>query len=341
MLRNPQLKHPERVDPAESSSPGDDWAIDPQGALAQLLEQPDLTDLLLVGAGHTFADVGRGLERAVNPFETDELLTAELMRIASHAGARLDIASPLSDFSVGPMRFHAVLPTGVSELPLLSVRRHPIQTVQLSHLLEVEMFDPKLFRFLEQLLTSRANFLISGATGSGKTTLLSALLQRAGGRTICIEQLPELRPPAPGLTLTERASNIEGRGRITVDQLLVHALRMRPDRVVVGEVRGAELRSLLQAMNNGHRGSGATIHAASLSQVADRLILLGMLADTSSELTARLVAGAVDWVIQLERTDRRRVVDVGRPALVGGQLAIRSAMSEIMAAESVEPELAA
>jgi pilus assembly protein CpaF len=308
--------------------------LDPQGALANLLEQPDLTDLLLVGAGQTFVDLGRGLERAMNPFGTDEELTEALMRLAANAGARLDIARPLSDFTIGTTRFHAVLPTGVSRLPLLSVRRHPSQRVLLSHLVEVEMFDSAVLQFFEELLGSRANFLISGATGSGKTTLLSALLQQAGGRTICIEQQPELHPPPPGLSLTERESNVEGRGRISTDDLLVHALRMRPDRVVVGEVRGAELRSLLQAMNNGHRGSGATIHAASLDQVADRLTLLGMLANTSSELTARLAVGAIDWVVQLHRSDRRRVVDIGRPQLIGGQLQVRSVWPELFSREA-------
>jgi pilus assembly protein CpaF len=304
-------------------------ALDRGSALSKLLDQPDLTDLVLIGSDQTFVDVGRGLERAPNPFDSDADLSAELMRLAAHAGARLDIAAPLGDFSIEALRFHAVLATGVSERPLLSVRRHPQATVLLSHLLEVQMFDESTLGFLEELLVSKANFLISGATGSGKTTLLSAMLQQAGGRTLCIEQLPELRPPAPGLTLTEREANVEGRGRITTDDLLIHALRMRPDRVVVGEVRGPELRSLLQAMNNGHRGSGATVHAATLAQVADRLTLLGMLANTSSELTARLVTGAIDWVIQLERTDRRRLVDIGKPEMVGGQLRVRSVVSEL------------
>lgn len=306
-----------------------DFAGAANSALAKLLEQPDLTDLLLMGASETFVDLGRGLERAVNPFDSDDEVTAELMRLAANAGARLDIAAPLGDFTIGALRFHAVLPTGVSRIPLLSVRRHPLQQVMLSHLVEVQMFDHETLAFFEEMLSSRSNFLISGATGSGKTTLLSALLQRAGGRTICIEQLPEVKPPVPGVSLTERNANIEGRGRITTDDLLIHALRMRPDRVVVGEVRGAELRSLLQAMNNGHRGSGATIHAASLDQVADRLTLLGLLADTSSELTGRLVTGGIDWVIQLGREDRRRVVDIGKPQLVAGQLEIRSCWQQL------------
>lgn len=309
-------------------------AINDRSALGKLLDQLDLTDLLLVGAHQTFVDLGRGLERALNPFDSNEQMTSELMRLAAHAGARLDIAVPLSDFTLGSLRFHAVLPTGVSTIPLLSVRRHPEQRVLLSHLLEVEMFDREVMLFLEQQLMVGANFIISGATGSGKTTLLSAMLQQAGGRTICIEQLPELRPMAPGLSLTEREANIEGRGKISTADLLIHALRMRPDRVVVGEVRGAELRWLLQAMNNGHRGSGATLHAASLSQVADRLILLGMLADTSSELTARLVTGAVDWVIQLGRTDRRRIIDIGKPLLASGQLQIHSVWAELFGAKA-------
>jgi pilus assembly protein CpaF len=298
-------------------------------ALKNLLALPDLTDLLLIGSADTWVDVGRGLERAPNPFETDDELAAELIRLAADCGARLDIAQPLADFALGPLRLHAVMPAGVTRAPLLSVRRHPSARVLLSHLREVEMFGTETQQFFEQMLERGDNFLISGATGSGKTTLLSALLQQAAGRTICIEQTEELHPPAPGLTLVERAANIEGAGSISSGELLVHALRMRPDRVVVGEVRGAEIKSLLQAMNNGHRGSGATLHSASLAKVADRLILLGMLANTEPDLTSRLVAGAVDWVIQLERTERRRVVDIGKPLLVEGRLVVNSAWAQI------------
>jgi pilus assembly protein CpaF len=298
-------------------------------ALKKLLALPDLTDLLLVGAEDTWVDVGRGLERAPNAFESDDELAAELIRLAADCGARLDIAQPLADFTLGPLRLHAVIPAGVSRAPMLSVRRHPSARVLLSHLREVEMFGAETQQFFEQMLERGDNFLISGATGSGKTTLLSALLQQAAGRTICIEQTEELHPPAPGLTLIERAANIEGAGSISSGELLVHALRMRPDRVVVGEVRGAEIKSLLQAMNNGHRGSGATLHSASLAQVADRLILLGMLANTEPDLTSRLVVGAVDWVIQLERTERRRVVDIGRPQLIEGKLVVNSAWAQI------------
>lgn len=293
------------------------------GPLRRLLELPNLTDLLLIGAEQSFVDVGKGLEKCANPFDTNQELNQLLLKLALVAGGRIDLSVPIGDFVIENFRFHAVLESAISKIPMLSIRKHPKARVLLKHLLEVQMFTKTQLKFLEGVIDRRENFLIFGATGSGKTTLLSAMLQHTADRSIVIEQLPELHPPIPSITLLERKANIEGKGLITTQDLLIEALRMRPDRVVVGEARGSELVLLLQAMNNGHRGSGATIHADRFEQIPQRLTVLGLLASVPAELTALLAVNAIDWVIQLDRSPRR-ISQIGKLTLNRGQLGVQA-----------------
>jgi pilus assembly protein CpaF len=216
-----------------------------------------------------------------------------------------------------------VLGHGVSPNPQLSIRRHVEQVVRLEHLLEVKMFDLSTKALLLELLESRANILISGPTSTGKTTLLSALIAELNERVICIEQTPELNLRSPAVSLLERPANQEGSGEISIQQLVVETLRMRPDRIVVGEVRGKEMGVLLQAMNNGHSGTLATLHARSLSEVAGRLLMLGHLSGLSQELINQMVLGSVDFVIQLGRENgTRRICAIGKPTLRKGTLEV-------------------
>lgn len=293
------------------------------GPLRRLLELPNLTDLLLIGSKQSYLDVGKGLEKCANPFDTDAELNQLLMQLAMSAGGRVDLSVPIGDFVIENFRFHAVLQSAVAELPMLTIRKHPKSRVLLTHLLEVQMFSKAQLAFLEGVILRKENFLIFGSTGSGKTTLLSAMLQQTKDRSIVIEQLPELHPPIPSITLLERKANIEGKGRITTQELLIEALRMRPDRVIVGEARGSELALLLQAMNNGHRGSGATIHADRFNQIPKRLIVLGLLAGISAELTSQLALGAIDWVIQLDKSPRRHIASLGKLAMNQGELEVQ------------------
>ncbi len=292
--------------------------------LRRLLELPNLTDLLLIGSQSTFIDVGKGLELAANPFDSDQELNQLLLRLALEMGGRVDLAHPIGDFTHENFRFHAVLKSSVSKIPMLTVRKHPKTKVLLRHLLEVKMFTNPELQFLEGVIKRKENFLIFGATGSGKTTLLSAMLQETKDRTIAIEQLAELHLPLPSVSLVERKPNIEGVGEITTQDLLIEALRMRPDRVVVGEARGSELVLLLQAMNNGHRGSGATIHADKFSEIPNRLTVLGLLAGISPDTTARLAVGAIDWVIQLSKSPKRTIAQIGKIEISSGELAVRA-----------------
>ena len=282
---------------------------------------PGVTDVLVDGAASCHIDSGQGLVLAPNPFETNAQLAAIIAELAYENGARIDLSKPIADFMIGALRFHAVLPFGVSKTPLLSIRRHPKAQIRLEHLAEVGFFDEGQEQHVKQLLDSRANLLISGPTSSGKTTLLSALIAEVAERVICIEQMPELSLAAPAVSLFERANNQEGVGKISSDQLVIEALRMRPDRIVVGEVRGTELAVLLQAMNNGHSGSMATLHARSLAEVPNRLLMLGRLAGLERELTEQLITGSVDAVVQLgRRNGHRKIIGIAKPVMVDAAL---------------------
>lgn len=253
-------------------------------------------------------------------------MRTELAELALNLGVSASLASPIAELVTihsvaGRLRIHLILGSGVSQLPQLSVRRHPETTVNLTHLQDLGFVRQEHVGFLQQLIRDSANFLIAGRTGSGKTTLLGALLHELGGRTILIEEVPEIQLSPPSVVLTQRSANQEGRGAISIQRLLIESLRMRPDRVVIGEVRGAELATLLQALNNGHRGSGATVHAASPDLLVQRLLLLGMLAGLSPDLTARLVSGGVDYLLQLDMVaGKRQLVEISRPMLRGGAL---------------------
>ena len=292
--------------------------------LRRLLALPGITDLVINGALHAQADFGEGLVEIENPFRDTATLSRVLSQLALEAGARLDIAKPIADFSLFGSRFHAVLAQGVSALPLVSIRKHIASQITLEHLEQAGMLSCQQAVWLGEQVMARKSILITGATSSGKTTLLRAMLAGLDERVIAIEQTPELMLAPPAISLTERISNQEGVGAITLDELVVHALRMRPDRLVVGEVRSKEFQVLLQAINNGHTGTMATLHASSLSQVAERALILGLLAGMSPALTARLFASSVDLVVQLAKAKHLRNIEaIGKPELIDGDLSIR------------------
>lgn len=291
--------------------------------LQRLLVLPGLSDLVLNGAGFAQADFGDGLTEIDNPFQDAQTLAATMSQLALEAGARLDIAKPIADFSLYGARFHAVLAQGVSQQPLLSIRKHIPQRITLSHLEEVGMLSSVQRSWLEEQVVLRKSILISGATSSGKTTLLRAMLAGLEERVIAIEQTPELFLQPPAIALTERIANQEGVGAISLDELVVHALRMRPDRIVVGEVRSKEFQVLLQAINNGHQGTMATLHASSLQQISERALILGLMSGMSETLTARLFAQSVDLLVQLANRDGQRCIEaIGQPRFIQGEIVI-------------------
>jgi len=283
-------------------------------ALAEALSIPGLTDLLINGFDEVWVDAGAGMRRIGPIFESEAQLAEAARRLIAIGDRHLDLANPCADVSLPGFRVHATLASGISNRTLLSIRAHRHESFTLSQLALDGFCSFQELAVLEDLVRSRSNILIAGATGTGKTTLLRAMLSAAQGeRIVLLEDVAELAPiPGHVISLQTRQSNVEGRGEITLDRLLREALRMRPDRIVVGEVRGAELTVLLQALNTGHSGA-ATIHANSLQAVAGRLIGIGQTQGLTSENTALLATTAFDTVIQLGfENGRRKLVGIGK-----------------------------
>ena len=287
-------------------------------AFQHLLTQ-GVTDLLIHGPKRAQIDRGSGLEEISVDFGSESELRALAIELALENGARVDIAKPISDFSVGHIRCQVVLGGSVASQTQISFRRHPAVQVTLDHLLEANMLEAHQAMRLREALANQETILICGPTGSGKTTLLSALIFESGQRVICIEQTPELSPQFPAIGLCEREANQEGFGEINSNDLLKHALRMRPDRIALGEVRGKEFGSLLLAINNGHSAL-ATLHAESLEALPRRLSILGHISGLDQHLGQQLLLGAVDLVVQLSGSLPRKVVGIAKLAFQSNQL---------------------
>ncbi len=288
--------------------------------LEKLTSIKDVKDVLLNGLD-CLIDRGEGLQRVRSPFSSEDGLSQALISLAFEFGARLDIASPMLDLSIGKLRLHMLLPHGICTSPSLSVRVHSNQVITLDELYQRKMISSSQLDVIRQSLEERNTIVISGATSSGKTTLLRAMLAECQERVVTIEQVPELFLTSPAVSLTARENNQEGVGQITLSDLVVQSLRMRPDRVVVGEVRRDEFIAFLQAVSNGHPGSLTTLHASSINQVPQRLILLGLLSGVSAEVTAQLVASTIDLVLQLDRqAGLRQLVAIAKPVLIDNQL---------------------
>lgn len=275
-------------------------------------------DILLFG-DQCLVDCGHGLQPVRSPFSSSESLERSLRQLAFDAGARLDIASPMLDLSIGSTRLHMMLPHGICSQPSLSVRVHSAEFSSIESLIENNMLTEEQATLLQSAVANNKTIVLCGPTSSGKTTLLRALLANLKERIITIEQVPELFLDFPAIALTARENNQEGVGEITLSQLVVQSLRMRPDRVVVGEVRKDELIAFLQAVSNGHPGSLTTLHATSLEQIPQRLSILGLLAGFSKELTHHL-ASSIDLFVQLERSPKRKVAAIAAASLRDDQL---------------------
>ncbi|MFC9919844.1 TadA family conjugal transfer-associated ATPase [Agromyces binzhouensis] len=297
------------------------------GPLAPFAADLAVTDLFVNGGRGLWVDRGAGPEH--HPaWRADE---AEVRSLAVHliarGGRHIDEATPAVDVRLGDgIRVHAVLPPLSASGTLLSVRVPRAAGASLGALARSGMFGPEQERRLRDAVRDRRNILITGAGGTGKTTLLGALLAEAspGDRIVLLEDVAELRPAHPHVvSLEARQANLEGTGRIGLDVLLREALRMRPDRLVVGECRGPELRDLLAALNTGHDGGAGTLHANSLADVPARLEALGATTGMSAQAVARQAVSAFDLVVHLERVDgRRRVAGIGRLRLDGDTLEV-------------------
>jgi pilus assembly protein CpaF len=296
------------------------------GPLAALLAEPGVSDVLVNGPRDVWVDRGRGLE----PVDVDVGdVRALAVRLAAVGGARLDDAAPVADARLpGGVRLHAVLPPLAADGPVVSLRVLRRRAFDLAELVAAGSLHPAVAEILRALVARRANLLVSGGTGSGKTTLLATLLSLVppDERIVCIEEAVELAPAHPHVVhLQARRANVEGAGEVTLAELVRHALRMRPDRVVLGECRGAEVREVLTALNTGHDGGCATVHANAPEDVPARLAALGALAGMAPEAVALQAISALDAVVHVRRgpDGRRRVAQVaavadGGPAAADG-----------------------
>lgn len=299
---------------------------------AAYLDEPDVTDLFVNGGAGLFVDRGAGVVAAREWRATEEEVRDLAVAIIGAGGRHIDDATPCVDVRLeGGIRVHAVLPPIAPEGTVLSIRVPRLEVATLDDLQRTGMFDERMRRRLGEAIAARANLLVSGAAGAGKTTLLAALLAEAPDheRIVTIEDVAELRIVHPHhVRLEARQPNIEGAGGIGLARLVREALRMRPDRLVVGECRGDEVRELLSALNTGHDGGAGTVHANSLRDVPVRLEALGALAGLDDHALARQAASAIGLVLHVERgaDGARRIVAAGRPVMDGdGRLAIEEA----------------
>ncbi len=281
------------------------------GPLEPLLRAPGTTDVLVTAPDAVWVDDGTGLRRASVRFTDEGAVRRLAQRLAVAAGRRLDDAQPWVDgqltglgsgeFSV---RLHAVLPPVAAAGTCLSLRVLRPATQDLAALIAAGAIGSAAAELLADIIEARLAFLVSGGTGAGKTTLLAAALGAVDGgeRIVCVEDAPELAPRHPHLVrLVARAANVEGAGEVTMRQLVRQALRMRPDRIVVGEVRGAEVVDLLTALNTGHDGGAGTVHANSPAEVPARLEALAALGGLDRAALHSQLAAAVQVVVHVAR----------------------------------------
>jgi len=294
------------------------WGL---GPLQPLVDDPQVTDVLVNAGGRVWVDRGGGLVEEPRPVGDEVQVRALAVRLAAQAGRRLDEGRPWVDARLpGGIRLHAVIPPVSPEGTHLSLRALRGGPRDLAALARSGSLAPGWSAVLEALILTRAAFLVTGGTGAGKSTLLAALLSRVppDERLVLVEDVGELRPDHPHVVRLEaRHANVEGRGAVGLDELVRQALRMRPDRLVVGECRGPEVRDLLAALNTGHAGGCGTLHANAPGEVPARLEALAGLAGMDRAAVHAQAAAGLDAVLHVVRTPAgRRVVEL---AMVGGR----------------------
>lgn len=306
------------------------------GKLVEPLRQRGVTDVCVNPDGTTWIDTGNGMQLFAAPPYNPEQLRSLAVDLATACSARLDDAHPFADgiltdlpggIDADALRLHAALAPPVGggaaiSLRLLQHSSHALEDLRQSGAIAEPLAGP-----VARLVASRRNMLVSGGTGTGKTTLLAALLGSCPPqeRIIVVEDTRELMPRHRNLvTMTARTPNADGHGRLSMQDLVRHSLRMRPDRLVVGEVRGAEIADLLVALNTGHAGSAGTIHANSAEAVPGRLIALGAMAGLQPRALAHQAADGIDVILHMQRHGRqRRLAHISTLELHDGELATR------------------
>jgi pilus assembly protein CpaF len=275
------------------------------GVLESLLREPGVTDVMVNGAGPVWVDRGQGPQVDSLTIPDEAAARRLAVRLVAAGGRRLDDASPYADARLPDgTRVHAILPPLSPQGTAISLRVPPRRTFSLADLVAAGSLPSAGVALLRTLVTARVAFLITGGTGTGKTTVLSTLLSQAapGERLVLVEDAAELRPDHPHVVRLEaRAANAEGAGEVSLDILVRQALRMRPDRLVVGEVRGAEVLDLLAALNTGHEGGCGTVHANRAEHLPARIESLCGQAGVPRAAAHSLLLAAVDAVVHLVR----------------------------------------
>jgi pilus assembly protein CpaF len=317
------------------------------GPLEHLLRTDGATDVLVNGPDAVYLDRGGGLELTKVRFPDDGAVRRLAQRLAAGAGRRLDDASPCVDLRLGDgTRFHAVLAPVSRPGTLISLRVPRRRVFTLAELEGAGALPAEGVRLLQLLVDRRLAFLVSGGTGAGKTTLLDALLSTAdpADRVVVVEDTSELRPALPHVVgLESRPANAEGAGEVDLRTLVRQALRMRPDRLVVGEVRGGEVVDLLAALNTGHEGGCGTVHANSAADVAARLEGLALATGMPLAAVHSQMAAALEAVVHCvrDRDGRRRVSEIAvLRAGAGGRVSVVPAVTFERQGRVVEREAA-
>ena len=302
------------------------------GPLEDLLADPAVEEVMVNGHDRVYVERGGRIERTEVTFESDQALRDAIERILTPLGRRVDELSPMADARLEDgSRVHVVIPPLAVDGPSLSIRRFTAVRPDPDQLVELGTLTAELRDELGAAVAARRSLLISGGTGSGKTTLLNALSAFIGAdeRVITIEDAAELRLRQPHVVrLESRPANVEDRGRVTIRDLLRNALRMRPDRIVIGEVRGPEALDLLMALNTGHEGALSTVHANSPEDALRRIETLALMAGVGlpHQAIREQLGRGFDLVIHLARLGdgSRRVVEVAEVTRTAGSVGVRS-----------------
>ena len=286
------------------------------GPLEPLLADPSVSDVLVNGPDEVWVERAGVMERSAVSFSGSDAIVAAVERVLAPLGLGIDRASPavaarLPDGS----RIHALIPPAAVDGPVLAIRRFTAAVPDLEAFVAAGSLDPVDRERLGQAVSGRRNLLVSGATGSGKTTLLNALSKEIPPteRVVTVEDAAELRLAGHVVRLEARPPNAEGAGEITVQALVAHALRLRPDRLVVGEVRGPEALDLIQAMSTGHAGSMGTVHADGPEEALWRIEAMALMGErrVPSDVVRRQLRTAVDLVVHMVREQGlRRVASI-------------------------------
>jgi len=301
------------------------------GPLEELLADPDVEEVMVNGHRAVYVERGGLIEPSDIGFESEQALRDAIERILAPVGRRVDELSPMADARLADgSRVNVVIPPLAVDGPVLSVRRFSARRPGPEELLASGTLTPELHDLLAQAVGSRRSVLVSGGTGSGKTTLLNALSAwiDPAERVVTIEDAAELRLRQPHVVrLESRPASIEGRGEVTIRDLLRNALRMRPDRIVIGEVRGAEALDLLTALNTGHDGVLSTVHANSPDDALRRVETLALMAGVGlpHDAIREQLARGLDLIVHMTRNHggARRVTEVGEVLRAAAGVAVR------------------